>query len=425
MRFASHVVLCVVASTLSTALPAPQEEPSPTVTLADGATTTLPTAASTDIAVAIDQLEQLANFAQDEVNASLEDTTTGKRMQKRGTCNRKTLAVRREWGSLSPKERKAYTTAVLCLQSKQAKTPTSLVPGVRSRFDDWVSTHINQTMTIHYTGTFLAWHRYFTWHYEQALRNECGYTGYQPYWDWAKTAQTGLEKSPILDGSDTSMSGNGEFIPDAGNIVVGGDGLSEISFPAGSGGGCVTSGPFKNMTVNLGPVSESVPGGGTISNGDGLSYNPRCLKRDLTDFVNQRFANATGVVDLIVKPQDVETFQMTMQGVPGTGELGVHGGGHYSMGGDPGRDFFVSPGDPLFYLHHGAIDRTWWIWQTLDKKTRSGAEGISGTGTFLNNPASPNTTLDTIIDLGFSAGPAVTVRDLMSTTDGPLCYIYQ
>jgi hypothetical protein len=40
------------------------------------------------------------------------------------------------------------------------------------------------------------------------------------------------------------------------------------------------------------------------------------------------------------------------------------------MGGDPGRDFFTSPGDPLFYLHHGMIDRTWWIWQSLDKKTR-------------------------------------------------------
>ncbi|RYE65120.1 MAG: hypothetical protein EOO81_13135, partial [Oxalobacteraceae bacterium] len=41
------------------------------------------------------------------------------------------------------------------------------------------------------------------------IRNECGYKGYQPYWDWAKTARTGLLSSPIFDGSDTSMSGNG------------------------------------------------------------------------------------------------------------------------------------------------------------------------------------------------------------------------
>jgi tyrosinase len=239
------------------------------------------------------------------------------------------------------------------------------------------------------------------------------------------------------------MSGNGEFIPGRGNVVLGGNGLPEILIPAGSGGGCVTSGPFKNMTVNLGPVSLGLPGGATEANGDGLGYNPRCLKRDLTDYVNKRFANASSVVNLILKPKDVYDFQMTMQGYSGSGDIGVHGGGefksihpthqvliltlckgHYSMGGDPGRDLFVSPGDPLFYLHHGMIDRTWWIWQSLNKNKRTGAEGISGTGTFLNAPPSPNTTLDTPIDLGFAAGPPVTMRDLMSTTDGPFCYIY-
>ena len=35
-------------------------------------------------------------------------------------------------------------------------------------------------MQIHYTGNFLSWHRYYTWLYEEALRNECGYTGTQP-----------------------------------------------------------------------------------------------------------------------------------------------------------------------------------------------------------------------------------------------------
>lgn len=29
-------------------------------------------------------------------------------------------------------------------------------------------------------GNFLTWHRYFTWAYENALRKECGYEGYQP-----------------------------------------------------------------------------------------------------------------------------------------------------------------------------------------------------------------------------------------------------
>jgi hypothetical protein len=54
-------------------------------------------------------------------------------------------------GTLSAHERIAYTNAVLCLQGKTALTPTSLIPGVRSRYDDFVGTHINQTLNIHYT----------------------------------------------------------------------------------------------------------------------------------------------------------------------------------------------------------------------------------------------------------------------------------
>jgi tyrosinase len=125
------------------------------------------------------------------------------------------------------------------------------------------------------------------------------------------------------------MSGNGAFIPGRGDVILGGNGLPELPIPAGTGGGCVTSGPFKNMTVNLGPVSLGLPGGVTESNGDGLGYNPRCLKRDLTDFVNKRFANASTVVNLILKNKDINNFQMTMQGVPGSGDIGVHGGGEF------------------------------------------------------------------------------------------------
>lgn len=29
-------------------------------------------------------------------------------------------------------------------------------------------------------GNFASWHRYYTWAFEEALRNECGYKGAQP-----------------------------------------------------------------------------------------------------------------------------------------------------------------------------------------------------------------------------------------------------
>lgn len=90
-------------------------------------------------------------------------------------------------GSLTNSERLDYIDAVKCLQATPARTPASVASGAKTRFDDFVATHINQTLTIHYTGSFLSWHRYFVWLYEQALKEECGYKGISPVSDfWSK-----------------------------------------------------------------------------------------------------------------------------------------------------------------------------------------------------------------------------------------------
>lgn len=69
MRFTSPVALSLLASTLSNALPAPQDEPTTTVSAAPSSVTF--TDASTDTAVASAQLDELAAFAQEQVNATL------------------------------------------------------------------------------------------------------------------------------------------------------------------------------------------------------------------------------------------------------------------------------------------------------------------------------------------------------------------
>ena len=55
------------------------------------------------------------------------------------------------------------------------------------------------------------------------------------YWDWGRTAENPL-KSAVFDGSDTSMGGNGYFIPGRNDTTPG---------PPGQGGGCIETGPFK------------------------------------------------------------------------------------------------------------------------------------------------------------------------------------
>lgn len=239
-----------------------------------------------------------------------------------GTCNSTNIAKRQEYGSLTAAQQIAYTNAVLCLQNKTANTPISLVPGVRTRYDDFVATRKfifslerlfltrSQTLIKPWTSislgklreticgldliykltisrTFLGWHRHFTWVYEQALRNECGYEGYQPYFNWPLWAES-PQTSPLFDGSNTSLSGNGEYIEGHEGTILSATGTSEqditIQLEPGLGGGCVTSGPFKDMVVNLGPISEwnfTDNAAATEDADGGFAYNPRCLKRDI------------------------------------------------------------------------------------------------------------------------------------------------
>ena len=50
---------------------------------------------------------------------------------------------------MEKEERKAYTDAVQCLQSKPTILDTSAFPGATTLYDDFVAQHINQTFTIH------------------------------------------------------------------------------------------------------------------------------------------------------------------------------------------------------------------------------------------------------------------------------------
>ncbi|ORY64814.1 tyrosinase central domain-containing protein [Pseudomassariella vexata] len=338
-----------------------------------------------------------------------------------GGCTLKTAAKRSEWGDLSIRQREDYVNAVLCLQSLPPISDNVTVPGARSRFDDFVAVHIKMSGSIHATANFLTWHRYFTWAYEKALREECGYTGYQPYWNWGRYALDPIN-SPIFNGDAASMSGNGVYSEYPGLLLP----LYEAPYnivPPDQGGGCVTTGPFKDMKVNLGPVFAGLPDVPPNPQADGLGYNPRCLRRD----VNKNAAAATTsnwTQYLIEQSNNVYWFQTIMNGRAERGEWGVHTAGHFTIGGDPGGDFFVSPGDPAFYLHHGMIDRVYWIWQLQNLPAR--LHDVSGTITPANSPPSRNGTLDDELDLGLLA-EKLRLGDALKTMgglDGQFCYIY-
>ncbi|KAK4626285.1 Tyrosinase-like protein orsC [Fulvia fulva] len=327
--------------------------------------------------------------------------------------------VRKEWTTLEPQEKRSLLDAVLCLQ-RLPSISGDLAPGARSRYDDFVATHVNQTTRIHGTGNFLSWHRYFAWQYEHALRNECGYQGALPYIKEPRYAFD-LINAPFFDGSDLSFGGNGA--PDASNngTNVPSNAAPNIVIPPGSGGGCITSGPFKHMRVNLGSVAPALNDVPKNPRPDGLGYNPRCIRRDISQYAAERWSTDQNITDLL-NESDIGSFQTTLQGDFSKGFLGAHTSGHFFVGGDPGGDLFTSPGDPYFFLHHAFMDFLWYVWQYQDPQNR--VEVIAGTLTVNNSPPSRNATLDDIIELGVNA-PGMKIRDAVSTLKGPFCYIYE
>lgn len=324
---------------------------------------------------------------------------------------------------MTPEERIKYTDAVTCLTKRPSIHDPALVPGAKSRYDDFVVIHMNQSLVIHGTANFLSWHRVFTVYFETALREECGYEGGLPYWNWGKSAFDPLN-SPLFDGSPSSMGSNGAFVPhNCTNALRNG----KNCIPAGRGGGCLTTGPFANMTVNLGPIAPTLAAKNVtaLPSADFFAYNPRCLRRDVSEFVSSGWTTDQNSTDLIALSPDLATFQTRMQGNVSTGDFGLHGGGHFTVSGDPGGDFYISPGDPVFWLHHGQIDRTWWIWQNLDPEARTSV--VAGTMTTDNKPPSRQGTLDDVIDMGI-LGPSMPIAKAVSSvglTGGPFCYVYE
>lgn len=355
--------------------------------------------------------------AWDEVNQiALENMqyNIGTRNSRR--CTYENAEVRQEFRTMSNRQRQAYTDAVMCLQSTRPQRmrpdQASQYPGVKSRHDEYVATHINMTMHIHVTADFLAWHRHFIWSYEQDLRHLCGYTANLPYWNWALDAEA-PQDSPLFNGDEYSMGSNGQYVPNRSDTYLY---TQQVNMPPGTGGGCLTSGPFLNYTVNLGPLD--LPNAENVDSN--YAYNPRCLDRDINPFFTQSYNTFTNLTDLVLENIYLENFQDVMQGYGEGNPFGIHGGGHWAVGGAM-SDFHSSPSDPIFFLHHAMVDKIWTVWQNLDIYRRQNV--IFGTSTLNNEPASAEMTLNDVIPFGFVTDDIV-FSDLMDTFAEQYCYRY-
>ncbi|KAH8765458.1 hypothetical protein F5883DRAFT_630101 [Diaporthe sp. PMI_573] len=358
-----------------------------------------------------DLVDKLEEATMPKVEAYLEQKIAA---GKNNECTLETASVRQEWSDLSEERRQEYVAAVKCLMKLPPKSDKTRFPGALSRFDDFVAYHMTHAMELHSNYYLFGAHKYYVYLYEQALRDECGYTGYQPYMNYDRYSDDPIH-SPLLNGNASSMGGNGKLDPRYKGVPQ--PGRTPNIIKSGGGGGCVTDGPF----------SESVTRLTTTTRSDGTGSNPRCLRRD----VNRNAAmgaTADRAFSLINDNKGMDGFYNKLLGMPipknDSFPWGIHTAGHYVAAVDPGGDAMTSPGDPIFYFHHAALDRLWWIWQMQDPDKRLNA---IPTGTMppmrRTRRADPtNRTVD-MAWLGPEI-PLLETHDQLGGNGGAFCYIY-
>ncbi|KAJ7182777.1 tyrosinase [Mycena crocata] len=302
---------------------------------------------------------------------------------------------------LSNEQKSEYITAVQCMQRLPG---LSNLQGAKTRFDDFQGLHVVLSEEVHLVGQFLPWHRRLLNMFETALREECGFKGAIPYWDWSRDVDSGLPfgKSPVFD-PVYGFGGNGADIPNYagqfGNLSL----MANAGWVApGAGGGCVTDGPFASYNLSVGP---------------GTNVTNHCLQRALNDNI-RGFLSSARIAD-VTRQSTFEAFRIELEGAPVTETMRLHDGGHNAVGGEMG-DRYSSPGDPLFYLHHAFLDKLWWQWVGMNFSSR--LDDISGRSSV--DPPYVNVTLDFELDMRMLA-PTVTIREVMDIRNELLCYTYE
>ncbi|KAJ7121493.1 Di-copper centre-containing protein [Mycena epipterygia] len=342
----------------------------------------------------------------------------------------KNPAVRKEWRTLSKAERANWISAVKCLANlphDPALTPSvnrsisNIVPvnASGSYLDDFVYMHMDLNTRIHFTGLFLPWHRWYVQVYETALKTKCGFTGTSPYWNW-------VQDSADVFGSDMFTDSD----PESG-LGGWGDAANDIQVPDGG---------FSNTSE----YRLTYPSPHTLRRNFTLQpFLNFPLAGFLTEADEHLDANATFTPAEHAKlvngfVGDYKGFQTYFEGFNGS-----HGAVHEIMGGDLGG---VCPGnapadcvggptfsanEPLFWMHHAMVDKTWYDWQNKHPANKmafigGSVEALENVTYYREFPngAAPFFTLNSTMPAD-GLFPEPKISDVMSTTDGMLCYVYE
>jgi len=301
----------------------------------------------------------------------------------------------------------------------------SLIPAINtsaSLYDDYVYVHMDQNINIHFTGRFLPWHRSYLFSFESALKEKCGYKGVQPYWNWTIHADDFI-KSSVFNSSTTSGFG-GDGVPEDDSQIAEGDGAFSIDF--------VRPYPVPHRirrNISMEPWS---------SDGSPFADQIKDPALDPYKLANTTFT-ATAIDQLINGYEgDFLGFQTAFEFFQGA-HAAVHSAiGHDMFGTCPENAPATcvlgpkwSPNDPLFFMHHGMVDKIWYDWQLKQKANYwsyfgGSVQALESYVAYDQYPTGAAPWLNFSSTIGSSGMyPEYTIYELMDTTGDTLCYVYE
>ncbi|KAJ3071749.1 hypothetical protein HDU98_004880 [Podochytrium sp. JEL0797] len=253
---------------------------------------------------------------------------------------------------------------------------------------DFAITHSDNSFWAHGNAQFYPYHRAMLWQFEQAIHSTGIYpaTVGVPYFDWSAMSQNWWTSDIFTDTY-----------------------FGAINNPADTVNHCVVTGAFKKGVYVVAPDAA----GHRVVTGTDMT----CLRRNAAQ-------SALTDASIITKSFSATSYTMLTSDSAKNyfDETNYHADGHGVLGG-PGSDMgnpSVPPNAPLFWLHHGFVDKYWWKWQNICPSYKMDYGGVLARA---DDPVSAGTNTATA-NLFVDSWP-FTVSQLLNTQSGsPFCYTY-
>lgn len=245
------------------------------------------------------------------------------------------MKIRKNVKHLTTDEKRKFAEAMVILKDI-AQYPSLIAPLTRSRYDDFVETHLRAMQGgntwAHGDSAFFPWHRELLYRFELLIQSIPGYEEVTiPYWDWTRDQSSADAGFPFthdfigVDGDDSDS-----------DIVKREVGAPTNPYPY----------PFDPEDW---PVRITDGGGaGNFTRAFGEWFDaPNLPDNDQTVVgTGTYFRQAIGSNNyLTLRARSEDLHNLVHRWV---------GGNMLEM---------TSPNDPVFFLHHCAIDRMWSLWQ--------------------------------------------------------------